>query len=99
MVLLGGARLIACKLYSASTDISSWETPDKSIVKVFEHSCAALHQRQNPFGMGTAFTELSYLFVLGAQILLSQSYLSESPNLYCSPPADYNYICIYDIQI
>lgn len=64
-----------------------------------EHSCSALHQEQNPLGMGTVFTELSYLFVLGAQFLLSQNNLSESPNLCCSPPADYIYICIYDIQI
>lgn len=90
VVLLGGARLIACRRFSASTDISSWETPDKNTGKVLV-STPALHQEQNPLCVGVVFTELSYLVVLGAQ----------SPDLYCShtSPADYNYICTYDIQI
>lgn len=32
VMLLGGARLIAHELYGASTDISSWEAPERSLI-------------------------------------------------------------------
>lgn len=78
-------RSCGCTSWCKHRRFQLW-APDWRGIGVCKCSCSALHQEQNPLGMGTVFTELSYFFILGAQFLLSQSYLSESPNLYCSAP-------------
>lgn len=52
-----------------------------------EQPHSALCQGQNCLGISMVFPELPYLFVLGAQFLPSQSFLTGSMNLYwfCPP--------------